>query len=115
MNQTNSLDRTFSALADPTRRAILAHLMEGEALLKDLAEPFAMTLPAVGKHLKVLEDAELVVRSRDGVSRPCRLNAERLQEAHDWLLRYQQFWEDSFDRIDDLLKTLTPVQAKKKR
>jgi DNA-binding transcriptional ArsR family regulator len=99
----NQLNRTFAALSDPTRRAILAQLMEGEALLKDLAEPFDMSLPAVGKHLKVLEDAGLVSRGRDAQRRPCRLEAKALKEASDWLDGYQKFWSANFARLDALL------------
>ncbi|MEJ2089561.1 MAG: metalloregulator ArsR/SmtB family transcription factor [Gammaproteobacteria bacterium] len=103
MQTDQRLDRTFAALADPTRRAILARLMHGEALLKELAEPFDMTVPAVGKHLKVLEEAGLVTRSRDGQRKPCRLEAGPLKEATDWLEAYRRFWEAHFERIDALL------------
>lgn len=101
--QSTQLDRTFAALADPTRRGILARLMQGDALLKDLAEPFDMSLPAVGKHLKVLERAGLVRRSRDAQRRPCRLEAAPLKEASDFLHVYRKFWEARFDRLDTLL------------
>lgn len=100
---TQQLDRTFAALADPTRRAILARLARGDALLKDLAEPFDMSLPAVGKHLKVLVEAGLVSRRRDAQRRPCRLEAERLREAVDWLEDYRRFWELRHEQLDALL------------
>jgi DNA-binding transcriptional ArsR family regulator len=93
------LDRTFAALADPTRRAILARLASGEASVTDLAAPFAISLPAVSKHLKVLERAGLIGRGREAQSRPCRLAAAPLAEAADWLERYRGFWEESFERL----------------
>src|SRR6266705_2526057 len=101
-----TLDRTFGALADPTRRAILARLAAGEATVTELAEPFAMSLPAVSKHLKVLERAGLITRSREAQWRPCRLKAGPLKDAADWLEHYRQFWEQSFDRLDDYLGAL---------
>lgn len=104
------LDRTFAALADPTRRAILARLMDGDALLKDLAEPFDMTVPAVGKHLKVLEDAGLVRRSREGQRKPCRLVAAPLRDATDWLEQYRRFWAEKFDRLDVFLDRLQAAE-----
>lgn len=97
------LDATFAALADPTRRAILARLAAGEAAVKELAEPFAMSLPAVSKHLKVLERAGLIDRGRHAQSRPCRLAAAPLKEAAEWLERYRRFWEESFERLADYL------------
>ena len=97
------LSNTFAALADPTRRAILARLTLGEASVTDLAAPFAISLPAVSKHLKVLERAGLIGRSRDAQSRPCRLAAAPLAEAADWLERYRRFWEESLDRLADYL------------
>jgi len=100
------LSTTFGALADPTRRAILAHLTKGEASVTELAEPFDMTLPAVSKHLKVLERAGLVARSRDAQWRPARLRAQRLEEAAAWVERYREFWERSFDRLDEHLREL---------
>src|ERR687898_2900399 len=104
---TDTLDSTFAALADPTRRAILARLASGgEASVKELAEPFEMTLPAVSKHLKVLERAGLVSRGRVAQSRPCRLRAAPLREAAGWVLQYRRFWEGSFDRLDDYLQEL---------
>lgn len=101
--ETQQLDRTFAALADPTRRAILARLMDGDALLKDLAEPFDMSVPAVGKHLKVLVDAGLVSRRRDAQRRPCHLEAEPLKAAVDWLENYRRFWEMRYAQLDALL------------
>jgi len=103
---TTQLDRTFSALADPTRRAILVRLREGEASVTELAEPFAMTLPAVSKHLKVLERAGLVARDRDRQWRPARLQAAPLREVADWMERYREFWEESYDRLDEYLNEL---------
>ena len=97
------LDATFAALADPTRRAILARLALGEASVMELAEPFAMSQPAISKHLKVLERAGLISRGRDAQRRPCRLEATPLAEATEWLERYRQFWEASFQRLDALL------------
>ena len=97
------LDGTFSALADPTRRAILARLTGGECTVMDLAEPFAMTQPAISKHLKVLERAGLVSRRRDAQRRPCRLEAKALSEATAWLDGYRRFWEDSYERLDGVL------------
>src|SRR3712207_1903353 len=103
----DSLDTTFAALADPTRRAILARLASGgEASVKELAEPFEMTLPAVSKHLKVLKRAGLISRGRVAQSRPCRLEAAPLREAADWVGHYRQFWEGSFDRLDHYLREL---------
>src|SRR5215218_8875770 len=103
---TDRLDRTFAALADPTRRAILTRLAEGEASVTALAEPFEMTLPAVSKHLKVLERAGLISRGRVAQSRPCRLEAGPLREVADWVEQYRRFWEQSFDRLDDYLHEL---------
>ena len=100
------LDRTFSALADPTRRAILARLASGEASVQELARPFDMSLPAISKHLKVLERAGLVARGRDGQRRPCRLVAAPLRDVAEWAERYRRFWEESFDRLDDYLREL---------
>ena len=98
------LDVTFAALADPTRRAILARLADGEATVTELAAPFAMTQPAVSKHLKVLERAGLVSRGRDAQRRPCRLEARTLRAATEWLDGYRRFWAESFERLDDLLR-----------
>jgi DNA-binding transcriptional ArsR family regulator len=97
------LSLTFSALADPTRRAILARLVSGEVSVTELAEPFAISLPAVSKHLKVLERAGLITRGREAQWRPCRLEAGPLKDAADWLDHYRRFWEESFDRLDDYL------------
>lgn len=97
------LSETFSALADPTRRAILARLTRGEASVSELAEPFDMSLPAVSKHLKVLERAGLIERGREAQWRPCRLEARRLKDVSDWLEPYRRFWEESFDRLDAYL------------
>ena len=109
---TEHLDATFAALADPTRRAILARLSRGEASVTELAEPFAMSLPAVSKHLKVLERAKLVARSRDAQWRPCRLDAGPLKEVADWVEHYRRFWEESFDRLDEYLKELQQKERK---
>ncbi|HQR04562.1 MAG: winged helix-turn-helix transcriptional regulator [Proteobacteria bacterium] len=100
----DALSATFSALADPTRRAILARLAGGEATVTELAEPFAMTLPAVTKHLKVLERAGLIRRSRAAQWRPCQLEAEPLREAADWVAQYRRFWEARFDRLEAYLR-----------
>src|SRR5215468_5139241 len=99
------LDATFAALADPTRRAILARLSSGEATVLELAEPFDMSLPAVSKHLKVLERAGLIARGRDAQRRPCRLSPAPLKKATDWIEQYRRFWEESFDRLDVYLQT----------
>lgn len=101
--QQAQLDATFAALADPTRRAILARLAAGEASVMELAEPFAMSQPAISKHLKVLERAGLVARGRDAQRRPCRLAAAPLAHANAWLEHYRRFWDESFDRLDHLL------------
>jgi DNA-binding transcriptional ArsR family regulator len=100
------LDATFAALADPTRRAILARLATGEATVTELAAPFAMSLPAVSKHLKVLERAGLIARSRAAQWRPCRLEAAPLKEVADWVAEYRDHWEERFDRLDDYLQEL---------
>jgi DNA-binding transcriptional ArsR family regulator len=106
------LSTTFAALADPTRRAILARLASGEASVTALAEPFKMSLPAISKHLKVLERAGLIARGREAQWRPCRLTADPLKDAVDWLEHYREFWEQSFDRLEDHLREL---QKKEKR
>lgn len=103
---SDKLSSTFQALADPTRRAILARLSSGETTVQELAKPFKMTLPAVSKHLKVLERANLIRRSRTAQWRPCSLAAEPLREAADWVDQYKQFWEESFDRLDVYLTSL---------
>jgi DNA-binding transcriptional ArsR family regulator len=100
----DDLSTTFAALADPTRRAILARLASGEASVTELAAPFEMSLPAVSKHLKVLERAGLISRGRDAQWRPCRLEPGPLKEADDWLETYRRFWEQSFDRLSDYLR-----------
>lgn len=102
------LDATFAALADPTRRAILARLMEGEATVTELAAPFAMSQPGISKHLRVLERAGLISRGRDAQRRPCRLEAGPLKDAVDWLANYRSYWEESYQRLDDLLGELQP-------
>lgn len=107
---TDTLSTTFAALADPTRRAILASLVSGEASVKELAEPFNMTLPAISKHLKVLEKAGLIARSREAQWRPCRLEASPLKEIADWVGHYRKFWEQSFDRLDVYLQSLQTQQ-----
>ncbi len=106
------LSDTFAALADPTRRAILARLRSGEASVLELAEPFDMSLPAISKHLKVLERAGLISRGRDAQRRPCRIEAARLKEATDWLERYRRFWDESFDRLDAYLHTMKKKERK---
>lgn len=109
----DALSLTFSALADPTRRAMLARLSKGEANVSDLAKPFLkdMSLPAVTKHLKVLEKAGLVTKSKEAQWRPCKLNGAPFKDVVDWMEQYRIFWEESFDRLDSYLKTLT--QSKK--
>jgi DNA-binding transcriptional ArsR family regulator len=111
---TGDLNATFAALADPTRRAILARLVSGEASVTDLASPFKMSLPAVSKHLKVLERAGLIARSREAQWRPCRLDAGPLKEASDWLEHYRRFWEESFDRLEEYLRDLQKRESQKK-
>jgi DNA-binding transcriptional ArsR family regulator len=103
---TDDLSTTFAALADPTRRAILARLASGEASVTELAEPFDMTLPAVTKHLKVLQRAGLITQGRKAQWRPCRLEAKPLREVADWVEQYRRFWDESFDRLDAYLKEL---------
>jgi|SRR6185436_14557692 DNA-binding transcriptional ArsR family regulator len=106
MNVTDRLDRTFGALADPTRRAILARLARGEASVTELAEPFEMSLPAVSKHLKVLEHAGLVSRGRERQWRPARLRVTPLKEVAEWTDRYRRFWDERYDRLDEYLDEL---------
>jgi DNA-binding transcriptional ArsR family regulator len=103
---SKTLDSTFAALADPTRREILVRLASGEASVKELAEPFPISLPGISKHLKVLERAGLISRGRVALSRPCRLEARPLKEAADWVERYSRFWEKGFDRLDDYLQEI---------
>jgi DNA-binding transcriptional ArsR family regulator len=110
---TAGLDATFAALADPTRRAILARLASGEASVMELAEPFAMSQPAISKHLKVLERAGLISRGTDAQRRPRKLEAKPLAEATEWLERYREFWEASFERLDSLLSELKRSELKK--
>jgi DNA-binding transcriptional ArsR family regulator len=115
MNQ-DQLSITFSALADPTRRALLARLSEGDASVSELAAPFLknMSAPAITKHLKVLENAQLISKGRQAQWRPCKLNSETMKEAAHWLEHYRQFWEASFDRLDEYLKTLNKPKTQKK-
>lgn len=110
------LSQTFSALADPTRRAMLARLSQGEASVSDLAKPFLkeMSLPAITKHLKVLERAGLITKGREAQWRPCRLNGTALKDASDWMETYRVFWEESFDRLDAYLKSMTSKKKGKK-
>jgi DNA-binding transcriptional ArsR family regulator len=108
------LSTTFAALADPTRRAILARLALGETSVTELAEPFDMSLPAISKHLKVLEHAGLISRGREAQWRPCRLAARPLKDASDWLEHYRRFWEEAFDRLEDYLRELQKSDTKKK-
>jgi DNA-binding transcriptional ArsR family regulator len=109
---TDRLSLTFNALADPTRRAILAHLVQGEASVTELAKPFQMSLPAISKHLKVLERAGLITRGREAQWRPCQLNPEPLKDLDGWLDTYRQSWEQRLDRLDDYLQQL---QAQEKQ
>jgi DNA-binding transcriptional ArsR family regulator len=108
------LSNTFAALADPTRRAILARLASGQASVTELAEPFEMTMPAISKHLKVLERAGLIARSRDAQWRPCRLEAGPLRDVASWLDHYRRFWEESLDRLDQYLRELQSPELQKK-
>jgi DNA-binding transcriptional ArsR family regulator len=114
-SSSDQLNATFMALADPTRRAILAKLASGEASVTELAEPFAMTQPAISKHLKVLERAGLISHGRDAQRRPRRLEAKPLAEAAQWLENYRQHWETAFQRLDDLLEELKAAESKTKR
>jgi DNA-binding transcriptional ArsR family regulator len=109
---SDHLTATFAALADPTRRAILARLASGESSVTELAEPFEMSLPAVSKHLKVLERAGLISRSRDAQWRPCQLKAKPLRDVADWVEHYRKFWEESFDRLDEYLLELKKKEKK---
>lgn len=110
---TDPLSVVFAALADPTRRDILSRLSKGERSVTELAAPFEMSLPAISKHLKVLERSGLITRGRDAQWRPCRLEAGPMKEAFDWLEHYRQFWSESFDRLDDYLRQLQSNQTKK--
>ncbi|MDO8448695.1 MAG: metalloregulator ArsR/SmtB family transcription factor [Rhodoferax sp.] len=105
------LSATFAALADPTRRAMLARLALGEASVNELAAPFAMSLPAASKHIKVLHTAGLITKGRDAQWRPCRIEGEHLKEAMDWIGQYKQIWEDRLDRLDAYLLTLQPAST----
>lgn len=109
---SDRLSETFGALADPTRRAILARLASGEASVTELAAPFEMSMPAVSKHLKVLERAGLIARAREAQWRPCRLQAAPLQDVAGWVEHYRRFWEQSFDRLDDYLRELKSRESK---
>jgi len=109
------LSETFGALADPTRRAILGRLAWGEASVTELAAPFAMSMPAISKHLKVLEKAGLIMRGREAQWRPCRLHAGPLQDVAGWVEHYRKFWTGSFDRLDDYLRELKSKEAKKEK
>lgn len=111
MIATDQLSLTFAALADPTRRAILARLAQGDATVTELAEPFAMTMPAVSKHLKVLERAGLISRGREAQWRPCRIEPMALEGVDDWLADYRQLWTERFDRLDDYLRELQGKEA----
>ena len=111
MNATDRLDATFLALADPTRRAILARLALGDASVNELAAPFAMSQPAVSKHLKMLERAGLISRGRDAQRRPCRIDAKPLEAAHAWIERYREMWDENFARLDALLAELQQPAA----
>ena len=112
---SDRLDMTFAALADPTRRAILARLALGETSVTELAEPFSISLPAISKHLKVLERAGLITRGREAQWRPCRLDADPLKDAADWLEYYRRFWEQSLDRLAEYLKELQGQEKKNGR
>lgn len=112
---STTLDATFSALADPTRRAILARLARGEASVSQLAEPFELSLPAISKHLKVLKEAGLVSQGRDAQWRPCRLNPKPLKGAAAWIEHYRQYWEQSFDQLEDYLRDVQTKERKNVR
>ena len=112
--QQDHLSATFSALADPTRRAILARLSLGESSVNEIAEPFGISLPAISRHLKVLEKAGLITRSREAQWRPCKLNATELEAAANWLEHYRRFWQGSFDRLDGFLQERTKGRKPKK-
>ncbi|MEA2712034.1 MAG: hypothetical protein QOF78_4635 [Phycisphaerales bacterium] len=110
----DQLSSTFAALADPTRRAILARLAHGERSVTELAQPFEMSLPGISKHLKVLERAGLIARGREAQWRPCRLEAKPLRDVSDWVEHYRRFWEERLDRLDDYLRELQAQQKEKK-
>jgi len=111
MPSADPLSTTFAALADPTRRAILARLAQGDATVGELAKPFAMTLPGVSKHLRVLRDAGLVVQGRDAQWRPCRLETDRLREVDAWVAQYRSLWEARFDRLEAYLREIEPKET----
>jgi DNA-binding transcriptional ArsR family regulator len=113
--QADHLSATFAALADPTRRAILARLASGEASVTALSEPFEMSMPAISKHLKVLERAGLIVRGREAQWRPCRLEADRLKEVAEWVETYRRFWTESFDRLEDYLGQMKNRESSNKK
>ena len=113
--RADHLTATFSALADPTRRAILARLAQGDASPTELGRPFDMSQPAISKHLKVLERAGLISRGREAQSRPCHLEAKRLREANEWMERYRRFWEESFARLDGFLEELKKKEKHRAR
>jgi len=110
---SDQLSTTFAALADPTRRAILARLSQGEASVTELAKPFDLSLPGVSKHLKVLQRAGLITQGRSAQWRPCRLEGGRLKEASDWVGEYRRFWDESFERLDEVLQDLIKEEKKK--
>lgn len=112
---SDQLSTTFAALADPTRRAILSRLASGEASVSELAEPFEMSMPAISKHLRVLERAGLIARGREAQWRPCRLKAAPLHDVAEWVEHYRQFWEQSFDRLDEYLREVKNKQAKQQK
>lgn len=114
VQHTDGLSATFAALADPTRRAILARLARGECSVTELAQPYDMSMPAISKHLKVLERAGLIARGRDAQWRPCRLDAGRLKEVADWVGQYRRHWEQSFDRLDEYLRELKGRESESK-
>jgi DNA-binding transcriptional ArsR family regulator len=113
--QADHLSSTFAALADPTRRAILARLASGEASVTALAEPFEMSMPAISKHLKVLERAGLIARGREAQWRPCRLEGDRLKEVAEWVETYRRFWTESFERLDDYLREMKNRESSNKK
>src|ERR1041384_5890889 len=115
MTNTERLNKTFAALADPTRRAILARLAAGETSVMELAKPFDMSQPAISRHLRVLERAGLISRGRDRQRRPCRIEAKPLEEANVWLEKYRQFWEGNFQRLDALLDEMSTKQKRRIR
>jgi DNA-binding transcriptional ArsR family regulator len=113
--QTDRLSNTFAALADPTRRAILARLISGKASVTELAQPFQMTMPAVSKHLKVLEKAGLIARGREAQWRPCRLDGEPLRDVAEWMEPYRRFWDESFERLDGYLQEIKKEKDDERR